>query len=146
MNVEMMALYKEHNVNPLGGCLPLLLQMPLLLAFYSLLAYSIELRQAPFIFWIHDLSIKDPYYILPIIMGLTSFISQKMTPMSPSTDPVQAKMMMIMPLVFTFMFFTLSSGLNLYFLCSNIFQIIFQKITERMIKDDKLEGHAKAKS
>jgi YidC/Oxa1 family membrane protein insertase len=144
MNVEMMALYKEHNVNPLGGCLPILLQMPLLLAFYSLLAYSIELRQAPFIFWIHDLSIRDPFYILPIIMGITSFISQKMTPMAPSTDPVQAKMMMIMPLVFTFMFFTLSSGLNLYFLCSNIFQIVFQKIAERIIKDDKVKGHAKA--
>jgi YidC/Oxa1 family membrane protein insertase len=140
MNVEMMALYKEHNVNPLGGCLPLLLQMPLLLAFYSLLAYSIELRHAPFIFWIHDLSVKDPKYILPIIMGLTSFISQKMTPMTPSTDPVQAKMMMIMPLVFTVMFFQLSSGLNLYFLCSNIFQIVFQKITERMIKDGKVEN------
>jgi YidC/Oxa1 family membrane protein insertase len=145
MNVEMMALYKEHNVNPLGGCLPLLLQMPLLFAFYSLLAYSIELRQAPFIFWIHDLSAKDPYYVLPVVMGLTSFISQKMTPMAPSTDPTQAKMMMIMPLVFTFMFLQFSSGLNLYYLCSNIFQIILQIVTQKMIKDEKPVSPAKVK-
>jgi YidC/Oxa1 family membrane protein insertase len=131
MNQEIMALYKEHNVNPLGGCLPLLLQFPLLLAFYSLLANSIELRQAPFIWWLHDLSAKDPYYVLPVIMGITMFISQKMTPMTPGTDPTQAKMMMIMPVVFTFMFFSVMSGLNLYFLCSNIFQIAFQKIAER---------------
>ncbi len=133
MNREVMALYKEHNVNPLGGCLPLLLQMPLLFAFYSLLAYSIELRQAPFIWWIHDLSIKDPFYVLPIVMGITAFISQKMTPMTPGTDPTQAKVMMIMPAVFTVMFINLSSGLNLYFLCSNIFQVAFQKIAERWL-------------
>lgn len=145
MNVEMMALYKEHNVNPLGGCLPMLLQMPLLFAFYSLLYYSIELRQAPFIFWIHDLSAKDPYYVLPIVMGLSSFITQKMTPMAPSTDPMQAKMMMIMPLVFTFMFINFSSGLNLYYLCSNIFQILFQVATQKMIKDEKPGNLLKAK-
>jgi YidC/Oxa1 family membrane protein insertase len=145
MNTEMMALYKEHNVNPLGGCLPLILQMPLLFAFYSLLAYSIELRQAPFIFWIHDLSAKDPFYVLPIVMGLTSFISQKMTPMAPSTDPTQAKMMMIMPLVFTFMFLQFSSGLNLYYLCSNVFQIILQIVTQKMIKDGKAESPLKVK-
>jgi len=146
MNVEMMALYKEHNVNPLGGCLPLILQMPLLFAFYSLLAYSIELRQAPFIFWIHDLSAKDPYYVLPIVMGLTSFIAQKMTPMAPSTDPAQAKMMMLMPLVFTFMFLQFSSGLNLYYLCSNVFQIVFQIAAQRVIKDGKSGSPLKAKS
>ncbi len=131
MNQEIMALYKEHNVNPLGGCVPLILQFPLLLAFYSMLANSIELRQAPFLFWIHDLSVKDPYYVLPIIMGITMFISQKMTPMTPGSDPAQAKMMMAMPVVFTFMFFNVMSGLNLYFLCSNIFQVGFQKIAER---------------
>jgi YidC/Oxa1 family membrane protein insertase len=137
MNQEIMALYKEHNVNPLGGCLPLVLQFPLLFAFYSLLANSIELRQAPFIGYIHDLSVKDPYFILPIVMGITMFISQKMTPMTPGTDPTQAKMMMVMPVVFTFMFFSVSSGLNLYFLCSNIFQIAFQKIAERWMGDGK---------
>ncbi|HYK88443.1 MAG TPA: membrane protein insertase YidC [Acidobacteriota bacterium] len=135
MNQEIMAVYKAHNVNPLGGCLPLILQMPLLFAFYSLLANSIELRQAPFWAWMHDLSAKDPYYILPIIMGVTMLISQKMTPMAPGSDPTQAKMMMMMPVVFTFMFLNVSSGLILYFLCSNIFQIAFQKIAERWVRD-----------
>jgi YidC/Oxa1 family membrane protein insertase len=144
MNQEIMGLYKEHNVNPLGGCLPLLLQMPLLFAFYSLLANSIELRQAPFIWWITDLSLKDPKWVLPIVMGITSFISQKMTPMAPGTDPAQAKVMMVMPAIFTVMFINLSSGLNLYFLCSNIFQIGFQKIAERWIGDGKSERAAKA--
>ncbi|MDR1728056.1 MAG: membrane protein insertase YidC [Acidobacteriota bacterium] len=133
MNTEVMALYKEHGVNPMSGCLPMIIQMPLLFAFYQLLAQSIDLRQAPFIWWLQDLSSKDPYYILPIAMGLTMFISQKMAPMSPSADPTQAKMMMIMPLFFTFFFFNMSSGLNLYFLCSNIFQVTFQKIAERWI-------------
>ncbi len=144
MNQEIMAVYKEHNVNPLGGCLPLILQMPLLFAFYSLLASSIELRQAPFVGWLHDLSVKDPYYILPIVMGVTMLISQKMTPMTPGTDPTQAKMMMIMPVVFTFMFLNVSSGLNLYFLCSNIFQIGFQKIAERWIGDGRSSIKARA--
>jgi YidC/Oxa1 family membrane protein insertase len=131
MNQEVMALYKEHGVNPLGGCIPMLPQIPLLWAFYSLLGYSIELRQAPFFGWLQDLSVQDPYYILPVVMGITMFISQKMTPMAPGTDPTQAKMMMVMPVVFTFMFLSVSSGLNLYFLCSNIYQIAFQKIAER---------------
>ena len=144
MNQEIMALYKEHNVNPLGGCLPLILQMPLLFAFYSLLAYSIELRQAPFMLWIQDLSIKDPYYVLPIVMGITAFVSQKMTPMTPGTDPTQAKIMMVMPAIFTVMFINLSSGLNLYFLCSNIFQVGFQKIAERWIGDGKSNNPAKS--
>jgi YidC/Oxa1 family membrane protein insertase len=137
MNQEIMALYREHNVNPLGGCLPLLLQFPLLLAFYSLLANSIELRQAPFIGWLIDLSGKDPYYVLPVVMGITMFISQKMTPMAPGSDPAQAKMMMVMPFIFMFMFLNVSSGLNLYFLCSNIFQVGFQKIAEKWIKDGR---------
>jgi YidC/Oxa1 family membrane protein insertase len=117
--------------------------MPLLFAFYSLLANSIELRQAPFVWWIHDLSVKDPYYILPIIMGITAFVSQKMTPMTPGSDPTQAKIMMVMPAVFTVMFFNLSSGLNLYFLCSNIFQVGFQKIAERWISDGKSKNPSK---
>jgi len=142
MNQEIMALYKAHNVNPLGGCLPLLLQMPLLFAFYSLLASSIELRQAPFVGWIHDLSAKDPYYVLPIVMGITMIISQKMTPMAPGGDPTQAKVMMFMPVVFTVMFLNVSSGLNLYFLCSNIFSIAFQKVAERWV-GDKRPGRGK---
>ena len=140
MNREVMALYKEHNVNPMAGCLPLLVQMPLLFAFYRLLAVSIELRQAPFIFWIHDLSMKDPYYILPIVMGITMFVSQKMTPMAPTADSSQTKMMQYLPVIFTFMFLTVSSGLNLYFLCSNIFQVGFQKIAEKWMGDKKKDG------
>ncbi len=140
MNREVMALYKEHNVNPMAGCLPLLVQMPLLFAFYRLLAVSIELRQAPFIFWIHDLSMKDPFYVLPIVMGITMFISQKMTPMAPTADSSQTKMMQYLPVIFTFMFLTVSSGLNLYFLCSNIFQVGFQKIAEKWMGDKQKEG------
>jgi YidC/Oxa1 family membrane protein insertase len=145
MNQEIMGLYKEHNVNPLGGCLPLILQMPFLFAFYSLLGYSIELRQAPFIWWIHDLSAKDPYYVLPIVMGITSFISQKITPMTPGADPTQAKMMMIMPVILTVMFLNFSSGLNLYFLCSNVFQVVFQLVAERWIGDGKTASPTKAR-
>jgi YidC/Oxa1 family membrane protein insertase len=147
MNQEVMALYKEHGVNPMGGCLPMIIQMPLLIAFYSLLAYTIDLRQAPFIWWIQDLSVKDPFYILPVAMGLTMFISQKMMPMAPTTDPTQAKVMMIMPIFLTFIFLNMSSGLNLYFLCSNVFQVGLQKIAERWIpKDAPPKVPAKAKS
>lgn len=146
MNQEIMGLYKEHNVNPMGGCLPLLIQFPLLFAFYALLAYSIELRQAPFIWWIHDLSLKDPFYVLPIVMGITSFISQKISPATPGADPMQAKMMMIMPVIFTVMFLNFSSGLNLYFLCSNIFQVLFQKIAERWMGDGTKAKPAKARA
>jgi YidC/Oxa1 family membrane protein insertase len=143
MNQEVMAVYKEHNVNPLGGCLPMLLQMPLLFAFYRLLNISIELRHAPFVGWLHDLSAKDPYYVLPIVMGITMLISQKMTPMAPSTDPVQAKMMLLMPVVMAFFFLNVSSGLNLYFLCSNVFQIAFQKVAERWVGDQRPERKSK---
>jgi YidC/Oxa1 family membrane protein insertase len=143
MNQEVMALYKEHNVNPLGGCLPLILQMPLLFAFYSLLASSIELRQAPFYAWIHDLSAKDPYYLLPIVMGVTMIISQKMTPMTPGSDPTQAKVMMFMPVIFTVMFLNVSSGLNLYFLCSNVFSIAFQKVAERWVGDKRPQSKSR---
>jgi YidC/Oxa1 family membrane protein insertase len=133
MNVEMMALYKEHGVNPLGGCLPLLLQMPILFAFNSLLASSFELRGAPFIFWITDLATKDPYYVTPILMGLTMIVSMKMTPQT-STDPVQNKMMTyFMPVMMTVMFVGFSAGLNLYFLFSNVFSVLLQKLSERLV-------------
>jgi YidC/Oxa1 family membrane protein insertase len=145
MNREIMALYKEHNVNPMGGCLPLLVQFPLLIAFYRLIANSIELRQAPFIFWIKDLSAKDPSFILPIVMGITMFLSQKMTPMAPTTDNSQAKMMKYMPIGLTILFLFYSSGLNLYFLCSNIFQVGFQKIAERWMGDGRNVKKSKRK-
>ncbi len=124
MNTEVMALYKQHGVNPLGGCLPLVLQMPILFAFFRMLDASIELRGAPFIFWIQDLSKADPYYITPIVMGISMVAQQKMTPAT--GDPTQRKMMMFLPVVFTFFFLNFSSGLVVYFLFSNLFAMMLQ--------------------
>jgi YidC/Oxa1 family membrane protein insertase len=129
VQADMMNLYKEHGVNPMGGCLPLLLQMPLLFGFYSALSYSIELRRAPWMFWVKDLS--QPDYILhnipvlAILMAISMFIQQRLTPTT-NVDPAQAKMMMIMPLMFTFMFWSQSSGLVLYWLTSNVIGIAQQ--------------------
>jgi len=114
---EIMKLYQEHG-SPIGGCLPLLLQMPVMLSFYSMLSVSIELRQAPWILWIHDLSRPDPYYIIPILMAIAMVIGQKMTPTT--VDPAQAKMMMIMPLMMTAFFLWVQAGLTLYWLTSNL--------------------------
>ncbi len=121
---ETMLLYKKHKVNPVGGCLPLLLQIPVFIALYNVLLKAIELRGAPFILWITDLSAKDPYYVLPIVMGLSMVIQQKMTPTA--MDPKQAKIMMLMPVVFTFMFLTFPAGLVIYWLVNNILGIIQQ--------------------
>lgn len=119
MNKETMDLYKKHGVNPLGGCLPLLLQMPVFFALYSVLANTIELRQAPFAFWIKDLAIKDPYYILPALMGVAMFFQQKMT----TVDPKQKFMVYMMPVFMVFIFSSLPAGLNLYWLIYNILSI-----------------------
>ena len=127
LNQEMMRLYKQHKVNPLGGCLPMLLQIPVFFALYKALLISVELRHAPFIWWIQDLSAKDPYYITPIIMGLTMFIQQKMTPST--GDPKMAKMMLIMPIIFTFMFLNFPSGLVIYWLVNNVLSIGQQMYT-----------------
>ncbi len=121
---EMMGLYKKHKVNPMGGCLPMLIQLPVFLALYKILLIAIELKGAPFILWITDLSVKDPYYIFPVTMGITMVIQQKMTPSS--MDPKQAKMMMLMPIVFTFMFLSFPTGLVLYWLVNNTLGIIQQ--------------------
>ncbi|MEE8162331.1 MAG: membrane protein insertase YidC, partial [Acidobacteriota bacterium] len=129
MNEEVMAMYKKHGVNPLGGCLPLLIQMPFLFAFYRMLFSSIELRGAPFIGWIQDLSQHDPYYITPIVMGVSMVAQQQMTPAT--GDATQRRMMMLMPVVFTFFFLSFSSGLVLYFLCSNLFGMMFQLLMQR---------------
>jgi YidC/Oxa1 family membrane protein insertase len=125
----MMELYKEHRVNPLGGCLPMLVQIPVFIALYKVLLSTIELRHAPFALWITDLSVKDPYYITPIIMGATMFIQQKMTPST--MDPLQAKMMLAMPVVFTFIFLNFPSGLVLYWLVNNILTIFQQYLIYR---------------
>ncbi len=131
MQKEMMELYRKNKVNPMGGCLPMLVQIPVFFALYKVLLVAIEMRQAPWILWIHDLSAKDPYYVLPIVMGATMFLQQKMTPSS--ADPRQAKIMMIMPVVFTFMFLNFSSGLVLYWLMSNVLSIVQQIFVNRKI-------------
>lgn len=127
LNREMMLLYKRHGVNPLSGCLPMLVQIPFFIALYQALMNAIELRQAPFILWITDLSAKDPYYVTPILMGLTMLIQQVLTPSS--GDPTQKKMMYILPVVFTFMFLNFPSGLVLYWLVNNLFSILQQLYT-----------------
>lgn len=131
MQKELMELYKKHKVNPMGGCLPMLLQIPVFFALYKVLLISIELRSAPFMFWIKDLSAKDPYFILPIVMGVTMVIQQKMTPST--MDPTQQKIMMIMPIVFTFMFLTFPSGLVLYWLVNNVLSIAQQWYMNRKV-------------
>ena len=118
---ETMALYKAHKVNPLGGCLPMVVQIPVFFGLYKTLMEAIELRHAPFFWWIQDLSDKDPYYITPLIMGASMFIQQKMSP--PAGEPMQQKIMLIMPVVFTFLFLTFPSGLVIYWLFNNILSI-----------------------
>lgn len=121
LSQETMALYKAYKINPLGGCLPILIQIPVFFGLYKALLYAIELRHAPFFGWIQDLSAKDPYYITPIIMGATMFIQQKMTPMG--GDPMQQKIMLWMPVIFTFLFLNFPSGLVIYWLFNNIISI-----------------------
>jgi len=127
MNTEVMNLYRERGVNPASGCVPMLLTLPVLFAFYSLLSQSIELRGASFGLWLHDLSVPDPYYITPIMMGATMFWQQKITPTS--ADPAQQKVMMFMPLMFSFMFLRAPSGLVLYWFTSNLWAIGQQYFT-----------------
>jgi YidC/Oxa1 family membrane protein insertase len=131
MNVELMNLYRERGVNPASGCIPMLLTLPVLFAFYAMLSVAIELRGAPFVGWIHDLSRHDPLFVTPVIMGATMLIQQRMTPST--ADPMQQKMMMFMPLVFMFMFVWAPSGLVLYWTASNLWQIGQQAITNRLI-------------
>jgi YidC/Oxa1 family membrane protein insertase len=141
MNTEIMALHKRYGVNPLGGCLPMLLQMPVLFAFYKLLQNSIELRGAPLGLWLQDLSRPDPYFITPIIMGVTMLLQQRMTP---STDPMQKNMMYIMPVMFTYISLNLPSGLVLYWLLSNALAIAHQTYFQRQQKKTPIAVPAKA--
>lgn len=131
MSQEMMKLYKTEKVNPLGGCLPILVQMPVFLALYWTLMESVELRHAPFFLWIQDLSVLDPYFILPLIMGLTMFIQMKLNPTPP--DPMQARIMQLMPVVFTFMFLWFPAGLVLYWVTNNTLGILQQWYITRQI-------------
>ncbi|HEV8385678.1 MAG TPA: YidC/Oxa1 family insertase periplasmic-domain containing protein, partial [Candidatus Acidoferrales bacterium] len=125
MNAEVMAVYKREGINPMGSCLPMLLQMPIWIALFSMLTSAIELRHAPWFGWIRDLSAHDPWYILPVLMTLTMYASQKMTPAT-SADPAQQKMMNMMPLIFGVLFFRTSSGLTLYILSSTLVGIAQQ--------------------
>ncbi len=133
MNTEMMKLYQVEGINPAGGCLPMLVQFPIFVGFYNLLSHAIELRGAPFMLWIHDLSMKDPTYVLPILMTVAMFIQQMITPTS--ADPAQRKMFLIMPIVFGWIFKEFASGLVLYWLAQNILTIAQQMITNRYWKD-----------
>lgn len=133
LNRSVMELYKTHKVNPLGGCLPMVVQIPVFFGLYKALMFSIELRHAPFYFWLQDLSAKDPYYVTPIIMGATMFIQQKMTPTN--MDPMQAKMMLALPVVFTAMFLNFPSGLVLYWLVNNILTIAQQMYINKSLKE-----------
>ncbi len=129
LNKEMMQLYKTHSVNPLGGCLPMIVQIPVFFALYQVLLNSIALRHAPFAFWLTDLAAKDPYYITPVLMGASMFVQQKMTPTT--ADPMQAKIFMMMPIVFTFMFLNFPSGLVIYWLVNNLLTILQQYFIHR---------------
>jgi len=131
MNVELMNLYRERGVNPASGCVPMLLTLPVLFAFYSMLSVAIELRGAPFVGWIKDLSVHDPLYITPIVMGITQFVQTKMTPTT--ADPMQQRMMLFMPLIMMTMFVWAPSGLVLYWTVSNIWAIGQQAFTNRLI-------------
>lgn len=130
MNREMMEMYRKYRINPLSGCLPILLQIPIFFALYSALLGAIELRHSPFIFWITDLSARDGLYVLPLFMGVSMFVQQKLTPTS--LDPVQAKIMLWMPVVFTFFMLSFPAGLTLYWSTSNVLSIAQQLIINRV--------------
>jgi len=140
MNQAMMELYKTEKINPLGGCFPILVQIPVFIALYWVLLAAIELRHAPFVLWIRDLSALDPYYVLPILMTATMVVQMKMNPVPP--DPVQAQVMKFMPYVFSIFFFFFPAGLVLYWLVNNILSILQQWQIQRMFERDK-PAHAK---
>lgn len=141
MNQAMMELYKTEKVNPLGGCLPIAVQIPVFIALYTVLLTSVELRNAPFMLWIKDLSQPDPYYVLPLIMGVTMLLQTKMNPAPP--DPIQAKVMKIMPVAFSIFFFFFPAGLVLYWLVNNVLSISQQWYITRMIGKETAAAHAK---
>ncbi len=132
MNQAMMELYKTEKINPMGGCLPILVQIPVFIALYWALLESVELRQAPFILWIKDLSVMDPYYVLPILMGISMLIQQKLNP--PPPDPIQAKIMMALPFVFTVFFAFFPAGLVLYWVVNNVLSIAQQWVITKRIE------------
>lgn len=143
MSKAMMELYKKEKINPLGGCLPILVQIPVFIALYYVLLESVELRQAPFIFWIYDLSARDPYFILPILMGITMYLQQKLSPAPP--DPTQAKMMMFLPIVMTVFFLNFPAGLVLYWFVNNLVSVWQQWYITKRYMDGKYDKKKKKK-
>ncbi len=133
LQIKMMEMYKQEKINPLGGCLPILVQIPVFIALYWVLLSAVELRQAPWILWIHDLSAPDPYFVLPVIYAITAYLQVKLSP-TPISDPVQAKVMQIMPIAFSVMFIFFPSGLVLYWLVNNILQIGQQWHVNRLLE------------
>jgi YidC/Oxa1 family membrane protein insertase len=137
MNQELMALYKERGVNPASGCVPMLLTFPFIFAFYALLSTAIELRGAPWFGWIHDLSSHDPYFVVPILMGVSQVWQQRLAPAT-GMDPVQQKMMLLMPIFFTFLFLWYPAGVALYWFVNNVWAIGQQYLTNYMIGPPKI--------
>jgi len=136
-------LYRQEKVNPMSGCLPILIQIPVFIALYWVLVESVQFRQAPFYFWIHDLSQSDPYYVLPLLMGLSMFLQQRLNP--PPADPMQAKMMMLMPVIFTVLFLNFPSGLMLYWIVNNTLSFVQQWYIMRTYHPDKQTKHSATK-
>jgi len=141
MNEAMMALYKTEKINPLGGCLPILVQIPVFIALYWVLFESVELRHAPFYLWVKDLSAPDPWFVLPTLMMASMILQTRMNPTPP--DPVQAKVMMIMPFAFGVMFYFFPAGLVLYWLVNNVLSILQQWQITRMIEGTRAGASAK---
>ena len=137
MNQAMMDLYKTEKINPMGGCLPMLVQIPVFIALYWALLESVALRQAPFILWINDLSVMDPYYVLPLLMGASMLIQQKLNPAPP--DPIQAKVMMALPVVFTVFFAFFPAGLVLYWVVNNTLSIAQQWVITKRIEAGEIK-------
>ena len=145
-SMKMMELYKKEKVNPLGGCFPLLIQMPVFIALYWVLMESVQLRHAPFMLWIEDLAVKDPYYVMPLLMGASMYLMQKMQPVSPTMDPMQQKMFQMMPVFMTVFFVFFPAGLVLYWLMNNLISIAQQLyITNQFNKEQEAKNLAKGK-
>ncbi|MDO5045279.1 membrane protein insertase YidC [Campylobacter sp.] len=136
LNAHMMDLYRKHNANPMGGCLPILMQIPIFFAIYRVLLNAIELKAAPWILWVKDLAVMDPYFVLPILMGITMFLQQKLTPTN-FTDPMQEKIMKFLPLIFTFFFVTFPAGLTLYWFINNVCSVIQQIFVNKLFEKHK---------
>jgi YidC/Oxa1 family membrane protein insertase len=145
MNKATMDMYKKHGANPLGGCLPMLLQIPVFFAIYRVLLNAVELQGAPWILWVNDLSRMDNYYVLPILMGASMFLQQRMTPNN-FTDPLQEKVFKYLPVIFTFFFVTFPSGLVLYWFINNLFSIAQQFIVNQQFENQKDAQAAIAKN